>query len=189
MTTLFHCAPLRSAISRSACGARHVRKIGRTCAECTVGREHARGVVASTWPDGSAIVVRPVTPHTLASVRVHLAIIEAHDRGGWMCDGAHVQPRPGKIVGGKTVREAAREIGLETRAEAQVVWTRLARGEPPERALSPAPRVHDPRSRRVVWQGESMSIRAFAREIGRPYPTVRVKVARGLAPEAIARSA
>lgn len=173
MTDLFRCKHLRSVLSRSACGARHERKIGATCATCATGRQHARGALPATWPDGEALVQAAITPATMASLRIHLAIIESHTPA----------PLRGAKIDGATIREHAERAGLHPR----VIRSRLWRGDPPEKAIEP--RLRGPgRWPAVVveWQRETLTLRAFARKLGVDSSLVSRWLKRGLHPAQIA---
>lgn len=162
MTDLFRCTPLNSVLSRMACGARHDRRIGATCSGCAVGRQHARGALPSTWPDGSEIVTALVTPATLASLKIHLAIIEAHEPP--VLRGARIL--------GATIREHAERAGVHP----QRIRQRLLRGEPLTEALDLTPRPNDP---------TRSNVRALALRVHRPPGTVCRWLKRGLTVEAI----
>jgi hypothetical protein len=163
MIDMFHCKKINeTALSRSACGARHERKIGQTCATCEVGRQHARGALPTHWGDGTEIRTALVTPHTMASLKIHLAIIEAYE----------APPLRGRRLVGLTIREHAEQAGLT----AEQVRVRLNRGESIETALSTTPRRND---RRVSH------VRALARQLRRPPGTVCRWLKRGMSVEEI----
>lgn len=163
MIDMFHCKKINeTALSRSACGARHERKIGQTCATCEVGRQHARGALPTHWGDGAEIRTALVTPHTMASLKIHLAIIEAYE----------APPLRGERIAGATIREHAEGAGLT----AQQLRQRLLRGEPLAEALSAAPRPNDRRRSHV---------RALALKVRRPPGTVCRWLKRGLSVEEI----
>lgn len=173
MTTLFHCKPIsNTAISRAACGARHERKIGQTCATCAVGRQHARGALPTTWPDGSQIVTALVTPATLASLKIHLAIIEAHDAA----------PLRGVRVEGETLREHAERGGVHP----QVLRSRINRGEDPATAIEPRLRGMGRHPTVMVRLGrETMTLRALGRRLEKDAKTLSRWLKRGMSVEEI----
>ncbi len=164
MTDLFRCTPLNTVLSRMACGARHERRIGATCTACPVGRQHARGALPSVWADGTAIVTALVTPATLASLKIHLAIIEAHVE----------TPMRGARIEGATLREHAAPLGLT----AGQVRERLRRGESLEEALDTRPRPNDP---------TRSNVRELARRVHRPPGTVCRWLKRGMTAEEVVR--
>lgn len=174
MTDLFRCKLIGSTVlSRSACGARYERKIGQTCATCAVGRQHARGALPTTWPDGAELVTAEITVATMASLRIHLAVIEAHSP----------PPLRGVRVEGATIREHAERAGVHPK----VIRQRLARAEPIATALAPGlrefsrhPVVH------VEWKRERLTLRAFAAKLGKGSSTVSRWLRRGLGVEQIA---
>lgn len=172
MTDLFHCKPLTSALSRSACGARYERKIGQTCATCAVGRQHARGALPVTWPDGAVLVTVEISVATMASLRVHLAVIEAHTP----------EPLRGKRIDGATIREHSERAGLHP----QVIRQRILRGEDPATAIEPRHRgVCQHPARVVEWGRQKYTLRGFAAKIGKDSSTVSKWLRRGLSVEQI----
>lgn len=169
---LFRCSPLNTVLSRGACASRYEKRIGPTCSACGVGRQHARGALPSEWSDGSALVTASITPATMASLKIHLAIIESHA----------TQPRRGWQHGGRTIRE----IADETNIHPQVYRQRLLRGESPETALSPKLRGQGPHGTREVRVGrEVLSMRGFARKVGKHVEQVRRWLAQGQDAETI----
>jgi hypothetical protein len=169
---LFRCTPLNTTLSRMACGARHERKIGRTCATCTVGSQHARGALPSTWPDGAEILAAPITVATLASLRIHLAIIEHYE----------APPRRGRVVLGATVAEHAEREGTYR----QLINARLRRGVPAAEAVKAGNRGVGRHPAKLVRLGhETLTLRAFARRLdAHPYSVSRL-LAKGLSPEQV----
>lgn len=167
--SLFKCKPLGTVLSRSACGARYDRRIGQQCATCAVGRQHARGALPDEWPDGTRLEAAAVTVRTMATLRVHLAVIAAHTPA----------PTRGRVIAGATIREHARQLGVHP----QVVRQRLVRGASVEAALDMTPRRTDPRARSVVWRGVEMSVHALARTLGCSRTNLRRKLARGIRPD------
>ena len=170
MTDLFNCLPLASVLSRNACGARWERKIGATCANCAVGRQHARGALPDTWPDGSVLTTAAVTIATMASLKVHLAIIASYSP----------PPLRGVRLLGATIREHAERAGLHP----QVIRQRLLRGRPPENAVEPGLRE---RAKVVTVRGEALSLRALARKAGVHHRNVQRWIVAGMTPEQILR--
>lgn len=163
---LFNCRPLASVLSRSACGARHERRIGKTCETCAVGRQHARGALPTQWPDGAALTTAAVTVATMAQLKIHLAVIASYER----------PPARGHRIQGETLREHAERAGVDAAA----LRTRLWRGQSLEAALDPAPRQNDPR-RGVV--------RALARQVGMNPGHVSRLLRQGLTAQTIAARA
>ena len=172
MTDLFRCRPIATVLSRSACGARYERKIGQTCATCAVGRQHARGALPTTWPDGAALVTAEITVATMARLRIHLAIIEAHV----------APPLRGARIEGATIREHAERVGVHP----QVIRQRLLRGHPPSKAIDPRLGVGRHPAVLVTYRRESLSLRAFSRKLGVDSSLVSRWLRRGLGVEQIA---
>jgi len=173
MTDLFQCSPLRTVLSRSVCGARYERKIGQTCAACGVGRQHARGALPSTWADGSLLVTAEITPATMVTLRIHLAIIEAHE----------AEPLRGRRIEGATIREHASAAGLHP----QVIRQRILRGEDPATAVEPRLRgVGRHPVKEIRYGRQVLTLRGFARVLGKDKRTVGRWLARGLGVEQIA---
>ena len=169
---LFRCVPLTTVLSRSACGARYERKIGATCTGCAVGRQHARGALPMEWPDGSTLTSAPITPATMASLKIHLAIIESHQPA----------PRRGWKWNGQTIREKAERDGLHP----QVYRQRLLRGESPETALAPKLRQGGRFGQKAIEvDGETLTLRGLARLLGKHPHQVGRWLKRGLGVEAI----
>jgi hypothetical protein len=167
MSDLFKCKPIATILSRSACGARYERRIGATCSTCAVGRQHARGALPTTWPDGTELVTAAITVATMASLRVHLAIIESHTP----------PPMRGARIDGATIREHAERARLHP----QVIRQRILRGEDPATAIEPRLRGTGRYPTVEVQVGdETLTLRALARRIGKDSKTVSRWVKRGL---------
>lgn len=173
MADLFHCRPLASVLSRSACGARYERQIGRTCATCAVGRQHARGALPTTWPDGADLLTAAISVATMASLRVHLAIIESHQP----------EPRRGMRIDGATIREHAERAGIAP----QVIRSRIRRGEEPAKAVEPRLRGAGRFPVVAVQYGrQTLTLRGLARALGKEATSVRRWLMRGMTVEQIA---
>lgn len=173
MDDLFHCKPLASVLSRQACGARYERRIGNTCATCAVGRQHARGALPTQWPDGADLLLAAITPATMASLRIHLAVIESHVPA----------PMRGMRIDGATIREHSERAGLHP----QVIRQRLLRGQSPEQAIEP--RLRGLGRHPVVpveWRRQTWTLRGFAKKVGRDPKTVWRWLRRGIGAAQIA---
>ncbi len=167
MTDLFRCKPITTVLSRSACGARYERRIGQTCATCAVGRQHARGALPTTWPDGSVLLTAEITVATMASLRIHLAIIESHTPA----------PRRGVRIEGATIREHAERAGLHP----QVIRQRILRGDEPAKAIEPRLRgVGRFPAMALQYGRQLLTLRGLARVVGKDPKTVQRWVKRGL---------
>jgi len=168
---LFHCEPLNTDLSRNACGARHERRMG-ACGGCAVGRQHARGALPSTWPDGSKLATVAVTVATMASLRVHLAIIAAHEPA----------PLRGIRALGATLREHAERLGVHP----QVLRSRLNRGQEPTKAITPGLRGAGPHGVVQIKLGrETLTLRGLARKLGVHHRNVQRWYERGMTAEQI----
>lgn len=156
MTTLVNirCRHLALTISREACGAQVTRTYApAACRGCEVGLAHARGEVATCWPDGEAVeeVAHPV-PGPVSERRVELrpasafsdrhkpprvtrrdeepAVRGADRRGASYGQGAHTYVYDGREL---TVRELAALPGVEV--PASTIKNRLGDGWGLERAI------------------------------------------------------
>jgi hypothetical protein len=173
MTDLFRCKPISTVLSRSACGARYERKIGQTCATCAVGRQHARGALPTTWADGSDLLTAEISVATMASLRVHLAIIESRP----------VEPRRGMLIEGATIREHAERAGIDP----AVIRSRIVRGEAPASAIEPRLRGAGRFPAMEVRYGrQTLTLRGLARALGKEATSVRRWLMRGMTVEQIA---
>ncbi len=115
----------------------------------------------------------PITPATMASLKIHLTLIEAYV----------APPRRGTPLLGSTVVELAERHGTYR----QLIRSRLARGVAPEEAVLATHRGVGRHAARTVRVGaQELSLRAFARSLGTHPYTVSRMLARGLTPEQVA---